>query len=306
MWVLEVVDTLADHSLDQYGIEPRDADGLVGIVAAPFLHAGFDHLVSNTVPFVVMGLAIALQGVARVAAVTVIVALVSGLGTWLIAPEDTIHIGASGIVFGYASYLLSRGFFNRDLLELAMGAVVGVIYGGALLGGLVPEDGVSWQGHFFGAVGGVIAARMLARDSSLKRRMVEARLKGSGCSHALSKRERARLAEQLREVEVATGRASRRPRASSPTSSSSSRRAPRRSSAGGKHLTDLGPGDFLGEIGLVRQPIGPPPVIATAPITALVMDGEILLRDDAVDADGRPPAGGRHRGAARPRPAVWR
>lgn len=163
MWVAEVVDSLADHRLDQYGIEPRDGDGLIGVVAAPFLHAGFDHLISNTVPFVLMGLAIALQGAARVAAVTAIVALTSGLGTWLVAPEHTIHIGASGVVFGYATYLISRGFFNRDLLELAMGAVVGVIYGGALLGGLVPEDGVSWQGHFFGAVGGLIAARMLVR-----------------------------------------------------------------------------------------------------------------------------------------------
>jgi membrane associated rhomboid family serine protease len=164
MWVLEVVDTIADHHLDQYGIEPRDADGLIGVVAAPFLHSGFDHLVSNTVPFVLLGLVIALQGAVRVAVVTLVVGLVSGLGTWLIAPEATVHIGASGIVFGYASYLLSRGFFDHDLLELAIGAVVGVVYGGALISGLVPEDGVSWQGHFFGAVGGLVAARMLARE----------------------------------------------------------------------------------------------------------------------------------------------
>ena len=162
MWVLEVIDQLADNRLDQYGIEPRDADGLIGIAAAPFLHGGFDHLVGNTVPFLLMGFVIAAQGAARVVAVTVIVALISGLGTWLIAPEHTIHIGASGIVFGYASYLLSRGFFNRNALELAVGAVVAVVYGSALLGGLVPEDGVSWQGHFFGAVGGVVAARTLS------------------------------------------------------------------------------------------------------------------------------------------------
>ena len=74
---------------------------------------------------------------------TVIVGLVSGLGTWLIAPEHTIHIGASSTVFGYASYLISRGFFNRNALELAVGVLVAVVYGSALLGGLVPEDGVS-------------------------------------------------------------------------------------------------------------------------------------------------------------------
>ena len=170
MWVLEVIDQLADNRLDQYGIEPRDGDGLIGVFAAPFLHGGFDHLASNTVPFLLMGFVIAAQGAIRVLAVTAIVGLVSGLGTWLIAPENTIHIGASGIVFGYASYLLSRGFFNRSALELAVGAVVAVIYGTALLGGLVPEDGVSWQGHFFGAVGGVVAARGLSTRSSAEER----------------------------------------------------------------------------------------------------------------------------------------
>jgi membrane associated rhomboid family serine protease len=160
--VLEVIDQLADNRLDQYGIEPRDADGLIGVVAAPFLHGGFDHLASNTVPFLLMGFVIAAQGASRVLGVTAIVALVSGLGTWLIAPDNTVHIGASGIVFGYATYLLSRGFFNRSPLELVVGAVVAVVYGTALLGGLVPEDGVSWQGHFFGAVGGILAARGLA------------------------------------------------------------------------------------------------------------------------------------------------
>ena len=166
MWVLEVIDQLADNRLDQYGIEPRDTDGLIGVAAAPFLHGGFDHLIGNTVPFLLMGFVIAAQGAARVLWVTVIVALVSGLGTWLIAPDNTIHIGASGIVFGYATYLISRGFFNRNALELAVGALVVVVYGSALLGGLVPEDGVSWQGHFFGAVGGVVAARVLSTKSA--------------------------------------------------------------------------------------------------------------------------------------------
>jgi membrane associated rhomboid family serine protease len=170
MWVLEAIDHAADNRLDQYGIEPRDGDGLTGVVAAPFLHGGFDHLASNTVPFLLMGFVIAAQGAVRVTTVTAIVALVSGLGVWLIAPGNTIHIGASGIVFGYATYLLSRGFFNRNALELAVGAVVAVVYGTVLLGGLVPEDGVSWQGHFFGAVGGILAARGLATRSMAEER----------------------------------------------------------------------------------------------------------------------------------------
>lgn len=162
MWVVEVVDAIDHHRLDTWGIEPRDVEGLRGVVAAPFLHSGFDHLISNTIPFLMLGLAIALSGVVRVAAVTVVVIVVGGLGTWVFAPENTIHIGASGVVFGYASYLISRGVFDRSVLELAIGALVVVIWGGVLLGGLVPQDGVSWQGHFFGAVGGVLAARLLA------------------------------------------------------------------------------------------------------------------------------------------------
>lgn len=164
MWLSEILDTVLDHRLDGYGIEPRDADGLIGIPAAPFLHSGFGHLISNTVPFLAMGFVIAFKGAVRVLFVTAIVALVSGAGTWLVAPESTIHIGASGVVFGYATYLLSRGFFDRDVVEIVIGVAVGVIYGGVLLGGLIPEDGVSWQGHFFGAVGGLVAARALAPE----------------------------------------------------------------------------------------------------------------------------------------------
>lgn len=162
MWGAEIVDTIANHRLDRYGIEPRDSDGLSGIIAAPFLHAGFGHLVGNTVPLLALGFLIALGGAIRVVAVTAIVALVSGVGTWAIGPGDTNHIGASGVVFGYATYLLSRGLFNRNLLEIALGVVVGVLFGGALLAGLEPQEGISWQGHLFGAVGGVVAARMLA------------------------------------------------------------------------------------------------------------------------------------------------
>jgi membrane associated rhomboid family serine protease len=173
MWALEIVDQAANADLDQYGIEPRDPTGLDGIVWAPFLHAGFDHLLSNTIPFVAMGLAIALAGAARVLGVTLIVMVVGGFGTWLVAPENTIHIGASGVVFGYATYLLVRGFYNRSPLELAIGLVVGVLWGSVLVSGLVPREGISWQGHLFGAVGGVVAARVLARRQ--ERREAEAR-----------------------------------------------------------------------------------------------------------------------------------
>jgi membrane associated rhomboid family serine protease len=167
--VLEIVDVALDHRLDQYGIEPRDPDGLDGVVAAPFLHVGFGHLLANTLPFVVMGVVIAFEGPLRLVGVTAIVAIVSGLGTWLVAPENTIHLGASGVVFGYATYLIARGLFNRRAGELAIGAGVAVLWGGALLGGLEPQRGISWQGHLFGALGGLLAAWALARPQSRAR-----------------------------------------------------------------------------------------------------------------------------------------
>ena len=163
MWVVEIVDQIAGGRLDRHGIEPRELDGLDGIVFAPFLHGGFDHLIGNTIPFLLLGFAIALGGAVRVALVTVIVALVGGLGTWLIAPANTVHIGASGIVFGYAAYLVARGAYTRSVMQIGLGLVVLAVWGTTLLRGLVPEDGISWQGHLFGAVGGVVAARLLHR-----------------------------------------------------------------------------------------------------------------------------------------------
>jgi membrane associated rhomboid family serine protease len=163
MWVVEVVDQIAGGDLEQYGIEPHDPDGLIGIVTAPFLHASFGHLVANTVPFLVLGAAIALSGLGRVVATTVIVAVVAGLGTWLVAPSGSDHIGASGVVFGYATYLIARGVFSRRLVHLAVGLIVLAVYGSTLLFALVPTDGISWQGHLFGGIGGVLAARLLDR-----------------------------------------------------------------------------------------------------------------------------------------------
>ncbi|MDX6706371.1 MAG: hypothetical protein QOI48_2217 [Solirubrobacteraceae bacterium] len=170
MWMAEIVDVAAGHRLDAYGIHPRDVEGLPEIVSAPFLHVGFGHLISNTVPFAIMGAAIALGGLARVAIVTIIVGFVSGLGTWLIASPNTVHLGASGIVFGYAAYLVSRGLLSKRLTELAIGAIVLAVWGFGLLQGLLPQERISWQAHLFGAVGGVLAAYALARRSDEARR----------------------------------------------------------------------------------------------------------------------------------------
>lgn len=163
MWMLEVTDLVLGHTLDGVGILPRTATGLVGIAVAPFLHFGFGHLLANTVPFVVLGLLIAVSGAARVLSVTAITALASGLGVWLLAPSASITAGASGVVFGFAAYLIVRGVLSRHPRQLAITVVVIVAFGSALLAGLMPRAGVSWLGHLFGAAGGVFAARLLTR-----------------------------------------------------------------------------------------------------------------------------------------------
>jgi membrane associated rhomboid family serine protease len=162
MWLSELVDTFLRGRLDRYGIVAREPDGLFGILTAPFLHLGFGHLISNTLPLVTLGVLIAISGALRLFAVTALVVTIGGLGTWLFSPPHSVTIGASGLVFGYAAFLIARGLFNRRIVQVLIGVVVVLFWGGALLGGLLPQDGISWQGHLFGAVAGVLAAWILA------------------------------------------------------------------------------------------------------------------------------------------------
>ncbi|WP_193605609.1 rhomboid family intramembrane serine protease [Nocardioides dongkuii] len=158
LWALEVVDTASGHQLDGYGVRPRDDEGLVGILFAPLLHGGWGHLSANTVPVLVLGFLVLATGLTRGLAATGVIWVVGGLGTWLVAPANTVHLGASVLVFGWLTYLVVRGFVNRRGGEIALGIVVLLVWGGLLWGVLPGAAGVSWQGHLFGAVGGVVAA----------------------------------------------------------------------------------------------------------------------------------------------------
>jgi membrane associated rhomboid family serine protease len=168
MWLSEAVDTALHGQLDQYGIVARTPDGLLGILTAPFLHLGFGHLISNSLPLVTLGLLIAVGGAVRLFSVTAIVVVLGGFATWLISPPHTITIGASGLVFGYAVYLVARGLFNWRISQVLIGVVVVLVWGSALLGGLLPQDGISWQGHLCGAVAGLLAAWVLTDDRKRK------------------------------------------------------------------------------------------------------------------------------------------
>ena len=163
MWAEEIVDLFPHTHFDSWGIRPRTVRGLWGILFAPFLHAGFPHLIGNTVPFLILGSVIAVGGVARIVQVVVLVGLTSGFGTWLFGQSNSVHIGASGIVFGFVTYLVSRGLFARKILWILGGIIVLVVYGG-IVWGLFPRPGISWQGHLFGTIGGVLAAWIMHGD----------------------------------------------------------------------------------------------------------------------------------------------
>jgi membrane associated rhomboid family serine protease len=163
MWLLEAINSIDGNALDQDGIYARNVARFWGILTAPFIHASFQHLLDNTVPFVFLGVIIALHGAVRLLIVTGFIIVIAGLGTWVIGPGGASTIGASGVVFGYATYLMARGFFDRKIWELAVGMVVGVLWGAVLLSSLVPQSGVSWQDHLCGGVAGVIVAWRLAQ-----------------------------------------------------------------------------------------------------------------------------------------------
>ncbi|MBC8123846.1 MAG: rhomboid family intramembrane serine protease, partial [Gemmatimonadaceae bacterium] len=127
-----------------------------------FLHVGFAHLIANTVPFLVLGWIIMARSLKDFWLVLLISTLVSGLGVWLTAPPNTVHLGASGVIFGFLGFLLMRGYFERSAKSIVIALLVGFFFGSALWGVLPLQSGVSWQGHLFGFVGGGIAARLLS------------------------------------------------------------------------------------------------------------------------------------------------
>lgn len=165
LWGIEVVNALSGQRLDTYGISPRQGGELLDIVPAAFLHVGFSHLASNSLPLLVLGFIAALGGTARYLAVALTVMVVSGLGVWLTAPAHSVTLGASGLVFGLFGYLVVRGFVDHRALDVIVGLIVGVLYGSILWGVLPTATGVSWQAHLFGLAGGVAAA-FLFRDRS--------------------------------------------------------------------------------------------------------------------------------------------
>ncbi len=158
MWAQEVVDQVVFGArLDAFGIHPRTLWGLVGIPLAPWLHVGFGHLVANSLPFLVLGWFVMLRGVRQFFGVSLVITLLGGAAVWLLG-RGNVHLGASGLIFGYLGFLLLRGWFDRTFWGVLGSLAVLGLYGGMVWGVLPSHPGVSWESHLFGFAAGVFAA----------------------------------------------------------------------------------------------------------------------------------------------------
>ena len=162
LWAVLTINSVLGGSLLAYGVRPRSVEGLRGIIFAPFLHANVAHLVANTVPLLVLGWLVLLRDARHFIPVTLIAMLGGGLAAWLLGAPNSVHIGASGVVFGYFGFLVLAGWFARSMGSIVLSVVVTAIWGGAVLDVLPGQPGISWEAHLGGFIGGAMAARWLA------------------------------------------------------------------------------------------------------------------------------------------------
>ncbi|HEY9810319.1 MAG TPA: rhomboid family intramembrane serine protease [Halomicronema sp.] len=167
-WLIEIIDVfLYRGSLNSYGIIPRSPVGLRGIFFAPFLHGNFLHLATNTGPFLILGWLVMVQKTSHFFLVSAITMLVSGLGVWLFGAPYSVHIGASGVIFGYLGFLLFRGYFQRNFSSILLSLLVAFFWGSLIWGVLPSMPRISWEGHLFGFIGGILAARILPKNKRI-------------------------------------------------------------------------------------------------------------------------------------------
>lgn len=164
LFLIEALDFWLQAGFDvTAGIIPRRVDGLDGVFFAPFLHHGFEHLYSNSIPLILLGTFVLAGGARRFLYSTLTIIFVSGLGVWFTGSPNSVVVGASGVVFGYLGLLMMRGIVERSWWNFAVVLLVGLLYGWQLIGVLPTDEPISWQGHLFGLVGGLLSAILFRR-----------------------------------------------------------------------------------------------------------------------------------------------
>jgi len=162
--LIELVDQRLDGALDSIaGIRPKRIWGLDGIFLAPLVHDGFPHLLANSAPLIILGTFVLAGGTRRFLLTTLLIAVTSGLGVWFLTPDNYLVLGASGVIFGWLGFVLMRGIVERSLWNLGVALVAGLLYGWQLVALLPSDQRVSWQGHLFGFIGGLIGAIVFRR-----------------------------------------------------------------------------------------------------------------------------------------------
>ena len=158
-WAVFVVNLALGGALLSLGVIPRTTVGLRGVLFAPFLHGSLDHIVANSIPFVVLGWMVMLRDERHFIPVTLAGMIGSALMAWLLGAPGSVHIGASGVIFGYLGFLMLSGWYARSFGSILLSAIVTLVGGSLVLGIMPGVPGISWQSHLGGFLGGVLAAR---------------------------------------------------------------------------------------------------------------------------------------------------
>jgi membrane associated rhomboid family serine protease len=162
LWAVQIANSIDHYWLSRhFGIVAREPSRLPDIFSAPLLHWSYSHIEANSAPLFFLGFFAAYRGIRRFVAVTVLIVVTSGLGSWLFSPTHTVEVGASGVVFGYFGYVVVRGIVERHVLDVIVGIVVALSYWSILQGVLPDDPHISWQAHLFGLIGGIAAALVL-------------------------------------------------------------------------------------------------------------------------------------------------
>jgi len=158
-WAVFVVNAVLGGSLLSLGVIPRTATGLRGILFAPFLHGSLNHVVANSIPFLALGWMVMLRDERHYIPVTLAGMVGSGIMAWLLGAPGSVHIGASGVIFGYLGFLMLTGWYTRSFGSILLSIIVTLAWGSLVFGMMPGEPGISWQAHIGGFLGGALAAR---------------------------------------------------------------------------------------------------------------------------------------------------